>query len=752
MEPVSRASAPSAMGLEAELQEQLIRSEQEKRELQDYAERVTRELRRYQQARPTPPPSGLAEEHGPLPPWATNMQMMSPLLFAYEERISELEMVIERSVGLAEQAQVLTKENDALRVELQERTEQLRNAQVIAPFRDLDKDNEQPEELQELYRISVEQNEALAQQNQLLKLHLERMQQSMLTMKQQSSEVQARAVEEARAVQTRAVEEAKAIQDHVVEEARVLSEEQEHATMKLKTETERVVTTLRAEKEKEANTWKAHHERLTHEWHAERERLTSELLAEREDATRAYNKERDRADTYARQRSAAEGRLDELTGELVEEVRARESLEAQVEGLQQENQLHLQSLDFYKKSYDDRCAMAGDEEERIQSDLARVSQSERDLRHRCARLERELSDVTDQLYVTRREGEAMKQEAEQMLPLMESMDSRLRDVSERYKRVQQELGEKESQLGDLLVAREAWSSAEHALKRQADRQESRLAAELEALRSQRDHEVTSLSASSKRAVADLEERLRKTEQAAAELTAQNELIEKQRVWEAAALERQNTLHAVERDRLQGDLEEMQQVRLRVERQADASKQDVNRLKSELSSMSAEVRESAARASTESATSRMKLQSVERSLGQAQDEVQTCEARLAAAGAEQKRIQTELQEEQRKLVDSVEQERQRALGEQRSFERQLRAVQARSRQDEQRAVELLQAQESLRQRWQAEAGHEKETLEAEVERLARENRTLREKTRGALRTMAQRKGLGLGGLGITSDPF
>jgi len=107
-----------------ELQEQFLRLAQEKRELKDYAERVTRELRRYQQDRPQPPAG--PDDGVPLPPWATNMQMMSPLLFAYEERIAELETVIERSVSIAEQAQLLAQENDQLRAELQERTEQLR--------------------------------------------------------------------------------------------------------------------------------------------------------------------------------------------------------------------------------------------------------------------------------------------------------------------------------------------------------------------------------------------------------------------------------------------------------------------------------------------------------------------------------------------------------------------------------------------------------------------------------------------------
>merc|ERR1719171_1191525 len=110
----------------------MMRQAQELKDMKDYSERVTKELRRYQAARPSAPPAR-PEDDLPLPPWATNMQMMSPLLFAYEERIAELEAVVERSVNLAEQSQALTRENDALRAELQERTEQLRASQLMAP-------------------------------------------------------------------------------------------------------------------------------------------------------------------------------------------------------------------------------------------------------------------------------------------------------------------------------------------------------------------------------------------------------------------------------------------------------------------------------------------------------------------------------------------------------------------------------------------------------------------------------------------
>lgn len=725
-----------------QLREQVVQLSQEKRELQDYAERVTRELRRYQQARP--PPAQRPEDDTPLPPWSTNMQMMSPLLHAYEERIGELETVIERSVSLAEQVQALTKENDALRVELHERTVQVRNQQVIAPFRELD-DKEKPDEVSELYRLSVEQNEALAQQNQLLKLQVERMQQSVAAIQQQARDVQVRAVDE----------------------ARTFTAEQERAGMVLRAEHERIVTTMRGEQEQVSSHFRTENERLAQELSSERERfahelnaerehfarelgsereqssqerehLAHELSSEREHGARAYNQEHGRAEIYARQRSAAEIRLEELMGELVEEARRREQLEAQVEGLQQEMHHHLQSLDFYKKSFDDRCAMAGDEEERLQSDLARVSQNEKELRHRCARLERDLTDATDQLIATRREGDAMKQEAEQMLPLCQSMDSRLRDVSEKYKRAHAELLEKEGQVGDLMVARDTLISSEHTLKRQSERLENRMHAEIDALKYQRDQEVEGLRSSEKLAVSELEDRLRRSEQSAAELLAKAELSDKQRTWEMAAFERQSTLHSVERDRFQGDLEEMQQVRLRIERQTDGMQQEARRYRAEVDGMSAEVRERATHSSTEFASSRAKIQGIERSCAQTREEVQACEARLASAGSEQSRLRAELQEEQRRASGAVEQERQRAQVEQRGLEQQSRAVQVRARQEEQRAVELMHAQEALRQRWQAESTVEKDCLESEVERLSRENRSLKEKTRKVMQTLAVRR--------------
>lgn len=106
-------------------------------------------------------------------------------------------------------------------------------------------------------------------------------------------------------------------------------------------------------------------------------------------------------------------------------------------------------------------------------------------------------------------------------------------------------------------------------------------------------------------------------------------------------------------------------------------------------------------------------------------------------AERGRLLTELSEEELRASDAIEAERRRAASEKRGFERQLQSLRSKAKQDEQRAAELLRAQETLRLRWQSELGLEKETLEAQVERLSKENRAIRERSRSVLKAFAMR---------------
>jgi len=646
-EPILGASA-------AEMQDHMFRFTQENRELREYSERVTKELRRYQAARPNPLPAR-PEDDLPLPPWASNMQMMSPLLFAYEERIAELEAVVERSVNLAEQSQVLTKENDALRGELQERTEQLRAAQLMAPLAmDSTKEpgaaSQQHEDLQELYRLSVEQNEALAQQSQLLKVQIDRMQQNLAAGQQQFREVQGRAVEGAR------------------------------------------------------------------------------LL----------NAEQERAEIFERQRSIAEKRLTEVTAELVEEVRLREELQACNDGLQHDLQLQKHSGDSTRKSFNERCSLAADEEKRMRDDLSRVSQNEKENRHRVLELERELAFASDELSKARSEADSTRHEAERMVKLMESMEKRIQYISDRHDHVTAKLTEQENQNNELLTEKDRWSSSEQAAKKQAERMKVRLEDEVERLKLEREKESENYRSSQAKLLADLEERLRRSEQSASEFQSKLELNAKQRDWEKSALERQASVHGAEKSRLQEDLAEAQQTRLTLERQIDQNQQETARVRADLDSAASKAREQVNKATSEFVFAKSKSQDSERQLVQTREEVQSLEARVASAVAEHSRAQSELSEVRSTSAETLDAERRKSQLERQRLQRQLHNVEARAKQDEEKAVALVQAQQELRIKWQNELGSEKDALEAQVERLVEENRKMRENGRRALKSLAAQR--------------
>lgn len=634
---------------EAESQDLVVRLTQEKRELQEYAERVTRELRRYQQARPVPP--ARAEDDVPLPPWAMNMQMMSPLLFSYEERIAELEAVIERSTSLAEQAQVLAKENDSLRAELQERTEQLRRSQLVPAPRDgASGAIEHQEELQELYRLSVEQNEALAQQNQLLKVQIDRMQQSLAAGQQQAKDLQARALE----------------------------------------------------------------------------------------GSKAFSSEKEKAEALAQQRSVVEKRLETVNGELVEDIKAREQLQRDYEGLQHEFQLQKQSLETCKRNLEERCSLAQIEEERLKVDLERSTKNDKEQRQRISSLEIDLAKVTEQHTMKKREAEATKQEAEQCVREMDSVVRKLTDISEKHDELRRRLSEQDAKVAELLLEKERWSHNEANAQRSSERLQLRLQSEVATLRQQRDVEVETLRSQHGHDKDVREEKIRKSEQEVCQLEMKVELLDKQRSWESAASENQNSLYNAERSRLQADIEEAHQARLRLERQVGAARSEASKAKGEMEALAAESHAKSSQIQSELADFKAKALLTERSLSQTREELQMSELRAGYAGSDHSRVKSELQEERLRGNSEVERERRKALSERRALERQIQATFAKAHQGEQRAMDLLRAQEMLEQQWKAEFALEKGALEGEKERLSSENRVLREKSRRLLKVLAVRR--------------
>jgi hypothetical protein len=389
-----------------------------------------------------------------------------------------------------------------------------------------------------------------------------------------------------------------------------------------------------------------------------------------------------------------------------------------------------ESLDSFKQVYDDHNAVAQDEEERLRADLARTAQVEKDQRSRIVDLERELVETSEHLVAARKESDTSKREAEQMLPVMESMKQRLDDISERHSLVQTKLAEEEKQVDSLTYEKGVLSTSEQALKRQTGRAESRLREEVVALQQQHALAEDSARGAHLRCASELEDRLRQSEKQASELQAKVELVEKQRGWEAAAMSRQNSLHAAEKTRWKDDLEEAQQARLSMQRQVDGLETDRAWLKSELDARATQERQAAGAAASE-------LAAANRTMAQAREEAQ----HGAAVEAENARLRAELNTERARLADEREADQRRAEDDKRILERQLHASQARTRKEEQTAVELLRAQESLRLRWQAELGLERESLEAQVERLTRENKVIRDKSRGLLKALAARRGSG-----------
>ena len=117
----------------------------------------------------------------PLPPRAKHTALMAPLVRAFEERIRELEFRVRRTYGMAEQVYELANENDALRDEISDavaKVEKLRGSGSISLestgcAEDKERVEEEKKEVEALYKLSIEQNGVLAQQNVLLKSQVE---------------------------------------------------------------------------------------------------------------------------------------------------------------------------------------------------------------------------------------------------------------------------------------------------------------------------------------------------------------------------------------------------------------------------------------------------------------------------------------------------------------------------------------------------------------------------------------------------
>jgi chromosome segregation ATPase len=147
----------------------------DKADLEDQIKRLNSELDRAQRALGSDVPK-LHEGDEVLPPWATNAPSLSPLLLAYDNRISELENALDHArrtaEELAESTKRLTKENLQLRDEMEQRWRELLEKQK----RELDSGSvgwafysEEKNELQQRLDLLSNENSLLLEQLEAFK-------------------------------------------------------------------------------------------------------------------------------------------------------------------------------------------------------------------------------------------------------------------------------------------------------------------------------------------------------------------------------------------------------------------------------------------------------------------------------------------------------------------------------------------------------------------------------------------------------
>merc|ERR1712039_489183 len=149
---------------------------------------------------------------------------------------------------------------------------------------------------------------------------------------------------------------------------------------------------------------------------------------------------------------------------------------------------------------------------------------------------------------------------------------------------------------------------------------------------------------------------------------------------------------------------------------------------ELEAATTEMREQTARAGADLNSGRARIQAAEREVAQMRAEVQTLEARSLTLASSETAAQKRYEEDRHRSSEDLESERRRSQKDKRGLERRLQNLQNKAYQDDQKAMQLVQAQEALRRKLQSEMALEKESLEMQLERLANENRSIKERSR------------------------
>merc|ERR1719482_1619362 len=204
-------------------------------------------------------------------------------------------------------------------------------------------------------------------------------------------------------------------------------------------------------------------------------------------------------------------------------------------------------------------------------------------------LETAAQEQAEKARVAKREMEVVKQESEQMLKLMESMERKLRDVTEAQEAATNRAASMQEKADGLELAVDEATAQAHASKLAAERAEERRLAEVAQLKQLLDQEaersLPALGAATK--LREVEEQLLIARTEAQQARQDCDEARSQLANDVSRLTRQVTLLQTEKAQLDSNAQELQASRLDAEQRYDEATQESNRLQAELARQSEE---------------------------------------------------------------------------------------------------------------------------------------------------------------------
>ncbi|CAD7942567.1 unnamed protein product [Amoebophrya sp. A120] len=626
---------------------------QERYQLQQYAEKVTKELQRFVDSGALKR-DNLAASAVALPPWANNVQLMNPLIRVYDDRVRELETVLGKSAGLAEQAAALVNENETLREELVQKSEHIAQLQTreflsagggsssssggggLAAVRS--RFEEEREELDALYKMSVEQNEVLAQQNVLLKSQIEKMQQRVAELEQLHGQNQQRAR-----------------QSDELDRMRALAESELETTRKQLA---------------------AHKDGL---------QSVSEKLKQ------AQQQEHDWSQKYQLLRDESDERVERISAE------------------------NSQNLKLFHELSDELG----------------------DRRAKFLVLERENVDLSEKYQRARKEADAAKNEAQNMLVLMEQLERKEKTQRQQIADQRAKLDVLEKDLAEVLLEKTKLEALEGNASRSKEDTDRKRKQEMEVILEDMRRATEGQIEMRQRRIDDLEDQLSKASALSLDLQTKYDLLVKQHSHQQTAAEARISLAEKTSAHLRTDLEDLQKRRLMLEKEVHDKARELASLQDKLQETAQAQNRNLQRSTDMKSELTSSLENFKQKLQHKEDTCAVVEKQNATLSRRVADLQKLLVNKEREYQAVIDDERRVFETEKSQLLAKVKTLAAKGKAGEQRAIELLKVQEELRTRWHDELTLEKRSLEEQVDKLKKQCLQLRMgavlKTRGLTST-------------------